>query len=577
MGTVEGTSGISQLVGSVIDAYERMDIPARRYILIVLGPAGLLFIGTVMLAVVWQTMFLVRLLLPILGALALVAGIGYPKLLIDRRRIDMENRFHLLVTHMTVLATTNIDRMEVFRKLGNEQEYGELAVEIRRIVDLVDTWNQSLDDACRRRAKEVPSDSLTDLFDRLAYTLGAGQDLADFLLEEQSVMIENYSTIYEGSLENLDVMKDLYLSMILSMTFALVFAIVLPILTATNPTWTVAAVIAMFVFVQLGFFLVLRAVVPYDPVWYIEDGFRSPAKKRLLAASLAALVVFAGIVLVMVLSTIGVSPFSVLIPMDAIPVPLYLGIPTLPFLIPAIVFRFEEQWIIERDQEFPSFIRALGASESAKQATTSNVLESLRKKDFGQLSDNVDDLYRRLNIRIDTERAWRYFAGDTKSYLIQKFSEMYLIGRAMGGEPKQLGELISENMNQINQLRQQRRQVALTLIGLLYGITAAATFAFFTGLEIAAIMSGFELEAASTGGVDFGRLLHTQMYNLPLLKYMLLLVILFNATVSSLTIRAVDGGHTGNAYLHFVVLTWVGCLTGVATETLIDVLLNVEL
>ncbi|CCQ37326.1 flagellar motor/biogenesis protein FlaJ [Natronomonas moolapensis 8.8.11] len=576
MGTAGRTAQATQLAGSILDAYDRMEMDTRRYVLTVLLPTTVLFVGTVALAIAWPTLFLVRLLLPVLGLVFLVTGVAYPKVAVDRRRIGMENRFHLMVTHMTVLSTTNIDRMEVFRKLANEDEYGELTVENRRIVQLVDTWNQSLDDALRRRAKQVPSDSLTDLYDRLAYTLGAGQEMSDFLFEEQSVIIENYSTIYEQSLENLDVMKDLYLSMVLSMTFALVFAVVLPILTGTNPTWTVAAVIAMFVFVQLGFFLVIRAIVPYDPLWYVEEGYRTRSKQLLVGSSAVAVGLFSLVVLSMLASTFGVAPFPTLVPMGAIPQPLYLAIPTLPFLFPAFVFRRQERAIIDRDEEFPSFIRALGASESAKQSTTSMVLRTLRKKDFGALTENLDDLYRRLNMRLDTESAWRYFAEDTNSYVIQKFSEMYLIGREMGGDPKLLGELISKNMNELAQLRERRRQVAVTLVGLLYGISAASAFAFFTGLEIAVIMAGFDIDVGS-GAVDFGQLIHTEMYNVPLLRYLLFLVLLFNAVVSSLTIRTADGGHYGNALLHFVGLIWVGCLTAVATESLISMLLDVDL
>jgi flagellar protein FlaJ len=575
MGVAGRTAQATEIIGSVLDAYDRMDMDTRTYVLAVLTPVSVLFAGTVVVGIAWQTVFFVRLLLPVLGALVLGVGIGYPKIAVDRRRIEMENRFHLMVTHMTVLSTTNIDRMEVFRKLAAEDEYGELTAENRRIVQLVDTWNQSLDDALRRRAQEVPSDSVTDLFDRLAYTLGAGQDMGDFLFEEQGVIMENFRTIYEQSLENLDVMKDLYLSMVLSMTFALVFAIVLPILTGTNPTLTVAAVISMFVFVQIGFFLVIKAVVPYDPLWYLESGYRTRSKQLLLGSSVVAVVLFVLIVASMLASTLGVPVFSTLVPMESIPTPLYLAIPTLPFLLPAFAFRREENAIIERDEAFPSFIRALGASESAKQSTTSTVLRTLRKKDFGALTESVDDLYRRLNMRIDTTSAWRYFAEDTKSYVIQKFSEMYLIGREMGGEPKQLGELISQNMNQLTQLREQRRQVTVTLIGLLYGISAASTFAFFTGLEIAVIMSGFDLNVGSST-VDFGQLLYTDQYNVPVLRYLLFLVLLFNAVVSALTIRTADGGHYGNAFLHFVAMVWVGCLTAFATESLISILLDVD-
>jgi flagellar protein FlaJ len=564
----------ADLLGSIITAYEEMEMPARQYVLMVLAPTSFVFLVTVVMAVALDTLLLVRLLVPLFGLLILAGGVAYPRVALDRRRIEMENRFHLMVTHMTVLATTNIDRMEVFRKLGQEEEYGELAKEIRRVVQLVDTWNQSLDDACRRRAKQVPSDSVTDLFERLAYTLGAGQALDDFLLSEQSVMIENYSTIYESALDNLDVMKDLYLSMILSMTFALVFAIVLPILTGTDPTLTVAAVISMFAFVQLGFFLVIRAVTPHDPVWYVAEDIDTDTDRRLLLATAISGVAFLLMTVGMAAALVGMPPFVWVVP-GWLPTPMYIAIPTLPLLGVALVFRREEAHIRDRDEEFPSFIRALGSTESAKQATTSTVLSTLREKDFGSLTDTIDDLYRRLNMRIDTTKAWRHFSAENGSYLVQKFSEMYLIGREMGGDPKKLGELISKNMNEINQLREQRTQAATTLIGLLYGITAAGSFAFFTGLQIVGILAGFEIGAASAGGMNFGKLLHTDVYNLALLEALLLCIILFNAVVSALTIRTADGGHPGNGYLHFVMLTWVGCGTAVATEQLIGMLLSV--
>ncbi|MFB6227683.1 MAG: hypothetical protein ABEH88_03730 [Halobacteriales archaeon] len=52
------------------------------------------------------------------------------------------------------------------------------------------------------------------------------------------------------------------------MTFGLVFAVVLPILTGTNPALTVTAVIMLYMFIQIGFFMALRTVTPIDPLWY---------------------------------------------------------------------------------------------------------------------------------------------------------------------------------------------------------------------------------------------------------------------------------------------------------------------
>ncbi|MCU4924853.1 archaellar assembly protein FlaJ [Halobacteria archaeon AArc-dxtr1] len=575
MATKDNASSLASVSQSIIRSYDEMDFSTSVYLLGIVLPAFAFFLLTVVVTVLIDAFLLVRLLIPVLGLLALGAAVAYPRIALDARRVQMENRYHLFVIHMTVLATTNIDRMEILRELAKEEEYGELTVEVQRIVDLVDVWHLSLDEACRRRAKEVPSESIADLFERMAYTLEAGQQIDDFLTQEQDVLIDQYSTVYQQSLSNLDVLKDLYLSIIISMTFALVFAIVLPLLTGNDPTLTAGIVIVLFVFVQLGFFFIIRETVPDDPIWYLEDGYRTTTKKRLLGATVLGVgltVVLTGLLSLMFLS---VLPGAELFGLHQIPYLLVLPIATAPLLITGVVFWYEERRVFERDRSFPSFIRALGTSESVKQSTTTDVLSTLRSKDFGHLSKNIDDLYRRLNMRISTEKSWRYFTGDTCSHLIQKFSEMYLVGRKMGGSPKQLGELISQNMSAIINLREERKQKVTTLIGVVYGITVAATFAFFIGLELAILLSGFDIDTGEQTVAD--SLIYTEQYNIPLLRYLLTLVLVFNALISSLLIRAIDGGHLGNSYLHFVLLLWLGAITGTLTERLIDMLITVDL
>jgi flagellar protein FlaJ len=563
---------ITETVQGLIESYRQMTIPLERYLFFILVPSAVFFVLSTVAALLLDLPLMIRAPIPLLGFLALASAVFYPKILLSQRKRELNNRFHLLITHMTVLATTKIDRMEVFRTLAKEEEYGELAMEMHRIVQLVDTWNQSLDDACRRRAKEVPSDAFSDFLDRLAYTLGAGQSLEDYLLSEQEQIIQHYTTVYRSSLDSLEVMKDLYLSMILSMTFALVFAVVLPVLTGTNPTMTVSAVIVMFIFVQTGFFLAIRSMAPYDPVWFHPEEYPSPIEERLDKS------IYVGVGLSMVLLFItlggmfGVSPITLndlLFFTDSVPLPMYAVVPITPMLIPGIVFRQEEERIKGRDGEFPSFIRALGATEGAKQSTTGQVLRTLRKKDFGPLTANINDLYKRLNMRIEPTAAWRYFTADCRSYLIQTFSEMYLIGREMGGSPKQLGELIAANMNQVLQLRQKRKQATTTMVGLLYGITAASTFAFFIGLQVVNILAQMSLDLNSSSQLDVNTLINTSVYNIPLIEFLLVIIIMFSAMLSALMIRTIDGGHKANTYLHFVMLAWIGGITGTFTKWLV--------
>jgi flagellar protein FlaJ len=566
-------------LSGLVDSYRRMHMPVGRYVSVILVPSAVFFLVTVGAALLLDLPLMIRGPIPLLGVLAVGSALFYPKILLSQRRKELNNQFHLVVTHMTVLSTTNIDRMEVFRRLAEQDEYGEMAAEVGRVVELVDTWNQSLDDACRRRAKEVPSDAVADFFDRLGYTLGAGQALDDYLLSEQEQIIQNYKTVYQGTLDNLEVMKDLYLSMILSMTFALVFAVVLPVLTGTNPTMTVSAVITLYVFVQSGFYLAIRSMAPHDPVWYHPTEKPSPIDERIRKATMAGVGLSLFILLFSLAGMFGISPIGlndVVVFLDPLPLPMYAAIPVTPLLIPGLVIRREERKIKARDEEFPSFIRALGATEGAKQSTTSTVLATLRRKDFGPLTDDVDNLYKRLNMRIETTEAWRHFTAECRSHLIQTFSEMYLVGREMGGNPKLLGELISENMNEVQQLRQSREQATTTLIGLLYGITAASTFAFFIGLQVVNILASMSLDL-QTGSSDFdvGTLINTEVYNIPLIEFLLIVIIMFGAMLSALMVRTVDGGHKLNTYLHFVALTWIGAITGALTKWLVSQFLSV--
>src|SRR6056297_1217564 len=570
---------ISENIKSLIESYQRMSMPMGQYVTFILVPALAFLLVSIVLPffLAGQPIF-VRVPIPLLGLLAFGSAVFYPKILVSQRRRQLNNQFHLMVTHLTVLAITKIDRMEVFRSLAQEEEYGELAKEMGRVVELVDTWNQSLDDACRRRAQEVPSDTVADFFERLAYTISAGQSLREYLLTEQESIIQEYSTVYESTLTNLDVMKDLYLSMVLSMTFALVFAVVLPVLTGTNPTMTVSAVIVMYIFIQSGFYLAIRSMAPYDPVWFHPEEYPSPVEERLNKSIIAGVALSAILLFITVGGMFGVSPISlndIFFFIDSVPLPFYAGVPITPMLIPGIVFRQEEQKIKGRDDEFPSFIRALGATEGAKQSTTGQVLRTLRKKDFGSLTPNINDLYKRLNMRIEPVSAWRFFTADCRSYLIQTFSEMYLIGREMGGSPKQLGELIAANMNQVLQLRQKRKQATTTMVGLLYGITAASTFAFFIGLQVVNILAQMSLDLNAGSRLDVNSLINTSVYNIPLIEFLLVIIIMFSAMLSALMIRTIDGGHKANTYLHFVLLAWIGGITGTFTKWLVSQFLQI--
>ena len=546
---------------SFLDAYRYMDIPVRQYVLFYLLPAFVISIGSFIAAYTSEFPQTTLYALYGLGVFLPLVALVYPRVLIARRANEINEKFHLFVTHLTIMSLTNINRVEIFRTLANEEEYGYLAEEMGRLIGLVDTWNMSLDDACRVRSKSVPSDILEDFYQRLAYNVGAGQAMSSFLVKEQDAIIKQFSTTYEASLDRLEVISELYLSIVLAAVFAVMFAVIAPFLSGTDPIVLIGGVLVAFLVLQLLFIFIVDAISPEDPVWFQPTAIVIHRNKQIQRLMMIAGVLSGLVTVVVALVYLGYTPLE----SDTLPLPIYVAIPTTPLLIPGLYIYYAERGIMNADAQFPSFIRGLGAIESVKQTSTASVLRTLRKKDFGPLTKDIDSLYRRLNVQIDTSKSWKYFAAETGSYLIQNFSDMYNFGRSMGGDPEQLGSIISQNFSEVLKLREYRTQSTSTLMGILYGITAAASFSFFVSVEVIRVLIDITDDVNLDDGT-IGSILNAGIYDVDLIMLLIIAVVVLNAGISSVILRKVDRRYIGGATFHFTLMTWLGMLMGVLTE-----------
>ena len=559
---------VQELLLSVAESYRYMDISVRRYVFVVLLPAVAAAFFLPLTAVLLKASLLLTLPLAMTGVLVVFVALLYPKIVESRRKKKARERFHLFLTHITVLSLSNIERVEVFRRLSDMDEYNALADEMGRVVALVDGLNQSLDDACRRRAKRTPSNLLSDFLDRLAYTVGAGQPVSDFLTNEQEGFIKKFVVRYESDLRKLDVLKEMYVALMLAVSFILVFATVIPLLIDVSPVLLVLGVVSMFCVLQVAFLVLVNSVSPTDPLWCRTTERGSPV--RLIWKE--AVVGFALTALTAPVAYLGVT--GGLLP-GTVPRPIWLGVAVTPLALPGLRMRQEGRKVQKRDEDFSAFIRALGSVESVKQSSTASVLETLRRKDFGELTESIESLYRRLNVRVDSERAWSLFSAETGSYLIHKFGDMYVIGRRMGGDPETLGLVISKNFEEVVRVREKRAQATMTFLGVLYGITAAVVFASFVGFEITKQMVTI---SEGISDVDFETataLFSTGSYNVGFIELLLLIFVLLNAFFSSVAVRLIDRRHPVSGLVHFVALCWIGAVVATVTKMFVGPLMGV--
>ncbi len=503
-------------------------------------------------------------LLPLFGILL---ALLYPKVVADKKRIEIDQNLHLFITHIGVLSTAEVDRVGLFEKIGEKKEFEELANQARKIAKLVRDWGLSLPEACKFQAKHCPSKIFRDFLERFAYNVDAGQPVEDFLMAEQDVMMTEFETMYINSLKDVEIFKDLFLSMVLSIAFAVVFATILPALTGTDPILMLSVTVILFALTETGFLYAMKTHIPKDPLWArFETSTESERKVGLcILIAIVGVAVLSVIVALMFLGTI--SPVLPIVN-QPIPMVIRLVLPLTPLLIPGIVTRKIEKTLRERDKHYTSFIRSLGAAETAKQTTTTHALRTLRFKDFGALTEEVRNLYKRLNMRISQEYSWKMFMRECETFIIQRFSEMYMDARIKGGIPEKVGNLIAKNVERIHSLRMYRSQTTTTLIGVLYGITASLAFALYVGIMVIKLMAKSlqTIDMTMPEGLPSASIVSLQHYNIPQVTFIIALLLIIHSMLSSIMIKIVDGGHQVNAYFHFVIMLWISALSGLAAE-----------
>lgn len=609
---------------------EELKMPAARWLLItfLVTLATVLAEGSIYL---WQPKFFDTpfITVPFFCLAAVVGGLMlfYPVFRWEQRGSDIDRDMHLFITRMGVLAASESGRKEMFDIIARMREYRSLAVEINKIFIMVDKWNVSLERACRFVAQTTPSDLLADFLNRLAHGVEGGEPAEQFFQTEQVVVMNQYALKYQSAMGNVENMKEIFVSMVVAVLFIIVFANLAPFIArGEDPNIWLGSSIGIFLAVEVLFLAVLTVVVPGEEVWHnmeiqtpthvmVRRGFwasfflsmgflmvaliippDNPTGPVLLggwALSIVLLVVsmmvypqwnmsiFEGVVIAGILITTFFITVQTLVSMEQsqkldfmnmrIYVPLALAYVLSPWIVLGYYVNREEDKIKRRDDNFAAFLRSLGAAVAATSKDITVPLSKLRRHDFGPLTRNVDDLYKRLSLRINRPRAWEYFSAETNSELISKFTEMYVEGIRVGGSPKRVSQLISENFLKIVGLRKMKYDSASTLTGILYGLAFAISFVLYLTFMILQNFDKLALDLnkslAETGGTILPAqklmILNAGVFNFDILGGALLFMLIVHALVSAVMTRVISGGHKAGAAWHFVLLVWTSVIVAV--------------
>ena len=583
-------------------ALRRIDMPVQQYIAIFIG--GSFLLGLIVTSILIYLTggfaegalfagFAGVLLLIVLPFLTAFAAFVFPLLEVQRSATLIEREMHMFITRMGILSLGEVGASTIFDILKQMSDYGELAKEVKRIETLVDKWNTSLPEASRIVAQQSPSPLWADFLARMAFSIEAGQPIDAFMRSEQETVSEQYSTLYDTRLESVDIMKEIYVSLVSAGLFGLIIAgihLVLfgigsandtPIEVATRIRFLLLASL-LFMLIQIGAVFAFRATIPKDST-IARDDLETPFRLNTTRTLLLALSITIFLLMVTAASVVyawdGISQewdkYGLLL----------IALPLSPMLIPAFLVGREEKEILRRDETYPDFIRALGGTAQARSAEPSATIKALRGIDFGALDKSIDRLERRLSTRIDSDRAWDYFNADTNSAVISRYTRIYIEGAQSSGQPAATADLVSRSVGNLLSLRHRRALSADTMAGVSLGLLIASvtslnvtiTIVLKLGEAIAGVATGFtDTDVGALAEFGAGVALPVMEDassvegNIKMFKLIVSILILGQIAAVSIIATRLRGGGKISALGQIIKLIWVAGITSLLTAIVLD-------
>lgn len=206
------------------------------------------------------------------GTLGFLVGFGslvaipYARSSARRREIDV-----LLpdaVSFMYALSIGGLDRLEIIEAMaGADDAYGEVAREFRTVHAEAASLDIDYRTAIRRRARETPSDELSQFLTDLLSVVDSGGDTERFLEEKRRKHAQTAKREQERTLETLELFGELYMTLSLFPLLLLIVTVVMQLLpNATVPSEMLyLTVYGLLPLIGVAFLVLISTVKHDDP------------------------------------------------------------------------------------------------------------------------------------------------------------------------------------------------------------------------------------------------------------------------------------------------------------------------
>jgi flagellar protein FlaJ len=493
-------------------------------------------------------------------------------------RVDEEKKMAadllFMATYMASITTAGVSRPDIFSYTGKRYEYVPSKY-VGKADYFVKQWNYSYSEALKIVAKNMRNEVLQSVFNRYANSIESGVPDEEFLERELLTIRSVYRNAVEQGVEMVKKWGDAYIAMLFSgvlvaLIIMLSVAIFAPggIESTLNLSYLIIILISAF-----GLTTMFRSVPEDRRTHGLRD--RCSREQAIIRQMERPLLIV----------TVGGCTLLWFLGMDPGYIYLLAGILLAPL---GIIGFIDDNHIIGRDVDFPTFIRTLGSVMGGKNVPIVQGFLEVDRASLPKIRDLVDSIYSKLNLGLDEDQSWSRFIGESGSNNIYKYTNIFRDSVILGGSPDRVGLIVGTSSLEQVLLRDKRHVVAMGFVTLLIAMHAAMVsillFLFHIMKNIAGAMTemmgtlGESREAiqGSTSTLPSG-LNVSFLINFPVDKMTVyVMIIIFLITLSNIIAgRIVYGGDRYIFYLFAAILFVISGIIAIAAPALVNIFFSI--
>ena len=175
---------------------------------------GFFFVSTALpvLQIIFRTI-----MMSILMGLATFAGFyAYPYSKMKQRRRSINTNLPFAINHMAAVSASGVAPVRMFKLISDSKEYGEVSVEVEKIVNYIEIFGYDVLTALKAVASTTPSYQFKDFFEGMISTTQTGGDLKQYFSQKAEEAMMNYKLERQKYTETISTYSDIYTGILIA-------------------------------------------------------------------------------------------------------------------------------------------------------------------------------------------------------------------------------------------------------------------------------------------------------------------------------------------------------------------------